>query len=438
MRIVNFAALFSVLLCLSVSAQPFSSAASPWADDMDAFVLALGADHPNPYHTTPKAEFNAAVEAYKAAAFERSYAENVVAFARVVALVGDAHTVMPLLSIPFPGAPPGPDFRLLPIRMKMFADGVFVVGAHTDHAALVGGRVTHIGGVPMEDVWREALTLSPKSSPRFAMELTPNWLSAIDVLNALGFAASKRSVAIRVEKEGASLSANLAPLNAPAQLDWVRSFDDGPMGTQPWVRGREAGEPPLWLRNLRDNVWFSDLPDAQGIYLHFNEIRDLPNQSFDELMGQMFAQLDSQISPHLIIDLRMCMGGNGMLNAALVERIAARASLNQKGRVFVLTSQRTLSAAVMLVSALEQKTNAIFVGAPTGDRPNHYGETNIFMLPNAKMPVIHSSEFYQTSGADDERPWRTPDIAAPFHYADYATGRDPGLKAILNHIKDDK
>ena len=95
------------------------------------------------------------------------------------------------------------------------------------------------------------------------------------------------------------------------------------------------------------------------------------------------------------------------------------------------------SAAVMLVSALEQRTAARFIGQATADRPNHYGETNIFVTPNSALPIIYASEYYQTSTPDDQRRYRTPDIAVSYTFADYEAGTDAVLETALHLINGD-
>jgi hypothetical protein len=135
--------------------------------------------------------------------------------------------------------------------------------------------------------------------------------------------------------------------------------------------------------------------------------------------------------PALVIDLRQCLGGDGNLNSGLVDAIVNSPSLLQGGRIAVLTSRKSHSAAVMLVSALEQQTPAVFYGQPTADRPNHYGETNIFVTPNTGLPIIYASEYYQTSAPDDTRPFRSPDVSLPYLFSDYRDGIDPVLAAAL-------
>jgi C-terminal processing protease CtpA/Prc len=135
-----------------------------------------------------------------------------------------------------------------------------------------------------------------------------------------------------------------------------------------------------------------------------------------------------------VIDLRRCLGGDGTLNAGLLAAVTSATELNQPGRIAVLTSRQTHSAAVMLVSDLEQQTTARFYGQPTADRPNHHGETNVFVTPNSQLPIIHASEYYQTSTPDDDRRNRTPDVAIPYRFSDYIAGRDPVLATALTDM----
>ena len=67
----------------------------------------------------------------------------------------------------------------------------------------------------------------------------------------------------------------------------------------------------------------------------------------------------------LVLDLRYNNGGDNTLNRAIVRRIIQSPSIDRHGRLYVLIGRKTFSAAVNLVSDLEQMTNAIFVGEPT-------------------------------------------------------------------------
>jgi len=405
---------------------------APWQEDLTAFLEVLHAEHDNPYFHTPRAEFELAISDYRAALPGLSRAERITGFARLVAMVGDGHTWMPMYRLPFDGLPPGPGFSSLPIRFELFDDGLYVVGASHSHADLLGARVTRFGDVPAEGAIARVMELLPQDATNFARELVAEWMMQIELLTALGLATGDQ-VTLSLQRDGEVSTVDLAALHGGAMYNWISSIDGGPMGQQDWQTAAE--EQPFWMQAFDGHSRIAELEDAT--YLQITEIRDGADQTFAEMARAAVTQAEARDEPALIIDLRRCLGGDGTLNEGLVDALAESDALNRKGRLMVLTSRTTHSAAVMLVSALEQRTAARFVGQATADRPNHYGETNIFVTPNSALPIIYASEYYQTSTPDDQRRFRAPDIAVSYTFADYAAGTDGVLEAALNHINGD-
>ena len=401
---------------------------APWQADMTAFLEVLHTEHDNPYFHTPREDFEAAVAAYRAELPEMSRAERITGFARIVALVGDGHTWMPMYRLPFDGFPPGPGFSSLPVRFELFDDGLHVVGAGETQNALLGARVTAFGDVAAEEAIARVMELLPTDATNFAREFVAEWLMQIEVLQALGLANATVELGLA---DGRTVS--LEALPAEAMYNWVFSMDGGPMGQEGWRTA--STDQPFWQEAFDGAYRIEELDGAT--YLQITEIRDWDSQSFAGLAEAAVAQAEARSNPALIIDLRRCLGGDGTLNDGFVTALAESEVLNRQGRVMVLTSRTTHSAAVMLVSALEQRTRAVFVGQGTADRPNHHGETNIFVTPNSLLPIIHASEYYQTSFPGDDRRFRAPDIAIPYTFADYATGSDAVLDAAINAINGD-
>ncbi len=91
----------------------------------------------------------------------------------------------------------------------------------------------------------------------------------------------------------------------------------------------------------------------------------------------------------------------------------------------------TFSAAQNTVTAIERETKAIFVGEPTGSRPNFIGETIPFELPYSKLRANAADLYWQTSWPDDYRTWTAPDLYAPPTFEAYRRNQDPALEAIL-------
>ncbi len=416
-------------LALALSLSPPAGAqdeVAAWNADLDAFLSTLLEAHDNPYFHTPQAEFEAAVAAYRSSLATMSYAERVTGLARISALVGDGHTWMPLHAIPFHNPPMGPGFRSLPVRFEVFEEGVFIVGAVREHGALVGARVTAFGATPAADARALILSLLPQDAVNFASELAPEWLMQAEVLQALGVVEDADSVTLSLDLDGRSEQVTLTPLAADQLYNWISDMDTGP-GDLDWTR-LEAPM-PFWLEPFDGPSRTVELDGA--VYLQINEIRDGEALSYADAGAAAVALAEALPAPALVLDLRRCLGGDGTLNAGLMQAIAGSEALNGRGRIAVLTSRQTHSAAVMLVSDLEQETDARFYGQATADRPNHYGETNFFVTPNSHLPIIHASEYYQTSHAGDDRLYRTPDVPIPYRFSDYAAGADPVLARAL-------
>ncbi|MDH3548312.1 MAG: hypothetical protein OEQ16_03085 [Gammaproteobacteria bacterium] len=405
---------------------------APWQEDLSAFLEVLYAEHDNPYFHTPRAEFERAIANYRAALPGLSRAERITGFARLVAMVGDGHTWMPMHRLPFDGLPPGPVFSSLPIRFELFDDGLYVVGASHSHADLLGARVTEFGDVPVDDAVARVMELLPQDATNFAREFVAEWLMQVELLMALDLVAGDQ-VKLSLLRDGESLTADLAALDVGVMYDWIFSTDGGPIGQHEWQTATE--QQPFWMQAFDGHLRIEELQGAT--YLQFTEIRDGDDQTFANMAQAAVTQAEARDKPALIIDLRRCLGGDGTLNDGLVNALANSDTLNRDGRLIVLTSRMSHSAAVMLVSALEQRTAARFIGQATADRPNHYGETNIFVTPNSALPIIYASEYYQTSTPDDRRRFRAPDVAVSYTFADYAAGTDAVLDTALNQIDGD-
>ena len=334
--------------------------------------------------------------------------------------------------LPFDGLPPGPGFSSLPIRFELFDDGLYVVGASHSHADLLGARVTGFGDVPAERAVARVMELLPQDATNFAREFVAEWLMQVELLVALDLAAGDQ-VTLSLQRGGESRTADLTPLAGGAMYDWIYSMDGGPVGQQAWQVAAE--QQPFWLQTFDGHSRIADLEGAT--YLQITAIRDGVDQTFANMAQAAVTQAEARDEPALIIDLRRCLGGDGTLNEGLVNALAESDTLNRDGRLMVLTSRSTHSAAVMLVSALEQRTAARFIGQATADRPNHYGETNIFVTPNSALPIIYASEYYQTSTPDDQRRFRAPDIAISYTFADYVAGTDAVLETALIQINGD-
>jgi hypothetical protein len=80
---------------------------------------------------------------------------------------------------------------------------------------------------------------------------------------------------------------------------------------------------------------------------------------------------------------------------------------------------------------MENSTQVLFAGEPTGASPNLVCETETFRLPRTGLAVLISTRRWQDSAPGDHRIWTMPDIPATVSFDDYVNGRDPVIAAVL-------
>ena len=126
---------------------------------------------------------------------------------------------------------------------------------------------------------------------------------------------------------------------------------------------------------------------------------------------------------------RLNNGGNGYLWQPLIRGISQRPEIDRYGRLFVLVSRDTFSAAWLLVADLERFTDAIIVGEPTPHRPNSFGDPEWIELPRSAIRIRCSTLFWQTGDPRDERQAIVPELLVIESWADFYNRRDPLLEA---------
>lgn len=138
----------------------------------------------------------------------------------------------------------------------------------------------------------------------------------------------------------------------------------------------------------------------------------------------------------LLLDVRLNGGGNNYKNKPVVTGIIRTEKINQPGKLFVITGRRTFSACQNLVNELSNYTEAIFVGEPTGENINFYGDNREVVLPNSNIPVRLSYAWWQDKPQWENGPWTAPHIAVEVSSEDYRTNYDPVLQAALDFSAD--
>jgi hypothetical protein len=133
----------------------------------------------------------------------------------------------------------------------------------------------------------------------------------------------------------------------------------------------------------------------------------------------------------LVLDVRYNGGGNNFFNRSVIHGLIRSDKMNVRGRIYVLIGRTTFSAAGNLVTKLANETEAVFVGEPSGSRPNHWGDARRVTLPESGLDVSISSLYWQDGGPFNEEAWLAPSVAVDALSGDWAAGRDPVLEMTL-------
>jgi len=169
------------------------------------------------------------------------------------------------------------------------------------------------------------------------------------------------------------------------------------------------------------------------MYVQLNQIGNKDDETMEAFSKRWLGVVESSDVDRLVLDLRLNRGGNGEFNRAVLRSIIKANKIDQKGKLFVLVGRSTWSAAQFLVNNLEDYTEAIFVGEPTGGKRNSYGDSRRIPLPNSGITVRVSTLWWQTDERD-RRQWKAPELAADLRFEDYRNNVDPALNLALTYV----
>ncbi len=384
--------------------------AGQWREDLDVLVDAVQHEHRDLHHAISSDRFRLAVRSVRGHLPSLPGHAVVVEFARLLAMIGDGHTVLRLTDVP--------DFARFPIQLYRFADGLFVRAATPEHMVAAGARVMAIGDVPILEAWDLVRPLISRDNEMGVWSQAPDLLAIPEVLHALGLIpTTDRAIWTVACQNGERLALDL-PTSHCRDQDLIDA------------RFRSGIADPLWLRRPDEN-WFEYLPETRTLYMAYNTVRDHVDEPLAAFFGRAFDVVASEGVERFILDIRRNHGGDMALNWPLVDGLIRSDLVNRWGHLFVIIGRGTFSAAMNLAIDLEQRTRTLFVGEPTGARPNHYGENTDIVLPHSGLRATASALFWQTSLPNDDREWIAPDLMARLLSTDYLQQRDPAYDAIL-------
>jgi hypothetical protein len=352
--------------------------------------------------------------------------------ARIAALADNGHSAL---------LPPqwASRYRRSPVRLGLFADGLFVVAAPRDRARLIGRRVLAINGRD----WREIRTAYARYQgglPAFRDQFVTLFMELPTLLAAAGFGGDPDRVAYTLAGRGGPperiiVPAVLSPYEGEAAFSGRSVLLDA-------AAMLPAERVPLYLR-APDRIYRLAFPEQlDGAFIQLKAVRGLGIAQYFE---NTLDELRRRRPRNIVVDLRFNIGGDLNIARDFMQALPRIA----QDRVYAITSGRTFSAAISSLGYLKQAAGdrLTIVGEPIGDRLEFWAEGDLLTLPGLGAMLLYATERhnYRTGcpepdchAAIREHPIRVrslqPDLATPLTWADFQAGRDPAMIAIVQDI----
>lgn len=323
----------------------------------------------------------------------------------IVASIGDPHT-----DVEWPSPSP---FSYLPLNFYWFDDGIYITGAAPQYQDLLGGLVTSIDQASIQQAVGLLTPLVAHDNDSWLKYYLPaTKLNNTDFLFGTGIALATDYVPVQVQ----NASGNTVTENVQA------------VSRVPGLLPVFQGTPPLYQQNPGRYYWSTVIDNGATVYFQYNSCTEDPANPSAAFLAQLNQTLAQPGVERLIVDMRNNTGGSATILDPWIEVIRA-GRFNQKGHLYVIVGKATFSAAMEASDHFRDETAAIFVGEPTGGKPQFLLRRGDFGLPYFGLRASFSNG---VEAANDPGPTLVPDIQTPVTFQNYMKGVDPAMDAILS------
>lgn len=351
--------------------------------------------------------------------------EIVVGFARIISLFKYGHTD---ISFNRPNA----TFRKIPLQIYLFSDGAYITGTHKKYKKALGAKIIGIEGIEIKEIFKKIEPVVPIENSSYFKAYGISYALIPEVLHAQGITSQlKDTVTVKLEKDGKQFDLAISSstnTRFPVKYGEVIAGKD-------WLSARDSMHTPLYLEQLERRYILKYLENHNTLYVRYSQVLDDTSESIQRFFKRVFDSVENKKVDKLVLDVRLNSGGNNYNNKQVIKGIIEQRKINKKGKFFVILGRRTFSAAQNLVNELDNYTEAIFVGEPTAENINFFGDSKRLILPKSKLRTYLSFAWWQDKPQWENRDAMAPDIPVSISFEEYHKNQDPVLEKILNYKK---
>ncbi|WP_050607353.1 S41 family peptidase [Clostridium niameyense] len=379
-----------------------------WTKDIEYLEKQLPKKHKNLFFSLSEEKFHKEIESLKNQVPKLNDDEVKVQIYKIVASVNDAHT-----------SAYSETEKTFPINLYWFKEGIYAINTLPEYKEILNCKLIKINGKNIDDVEKETSKIISHENKAQLKNRIPKILTNPSMLHGLKIIDSTEKATFTFQDEQ----------NKIFDVD-IKSVKANENLVKKLKSNNRDKDMPLYMQNQDKNYWFKYLKTEKIMYFKYNSCMEMKDKPFKDFSKELLNSIDKNNPEKLVIDLRDNGGGRSSILDSFIKQIKKR-NINNKNKLFVILGRRTFSSAILNAITLKNQTEAIFVGEPTGGKPNHYGEVREFKLPNTKMIISYSKKYFETFKEDT--PSFMPDkIIEPSIY-EFKDNKDIILESIYNY-----
>ncbi|NMN37037.1 S41 family peptidase [Pedobacter sp. SG918] len=398
----NISCFLFIIFSLCTTYTSAQTSKNIFSDDLKFYKDSLPVKHKNLFAKLSKPEFNAMITHLEAQTAGISAEKFYVEIMKIQAAIGDEHsTIIP------------PYTTKYPVKFERFDDGLVVTSTDEANKQLLLSKVIRIGDKTLSEAEKAVSPVIISGNIPYFNVAEASYLASPGLLYALNLSPSPNELKLELlSPTGETLKVKLNAIPKTKQVDMVYAPVYG----------------SLLANTHKENYWY--LIEKGSLYFNYNKCEDDPKKPFEAFNDNLFKEIEKQKPNRIIIDLRMNGGGNSAVLEPFIEKIKNHV-LNKKGKIFVLIGRATFSSAIMNAIKLKKETKAILVGETTAGTINHYGEVRAFNLPNTKLQVNYSTQYWENWKGHDGP--LVPDVKIEKNLSDLLKGNDKTLNYVMGN-----
>lgn len=396
-----------------------------------------------------RAEADSLLAEYRQRASTFTDADFYMAVRRLVGLAENGHSNVS-------GGPVYGQFGLLPLRTYWFSDGLYVVRARREHAALIGARITGIDGTSLEELEPRLMEYHGGNRAAFRRFAAMSLLLSPRLLHAIGLAASPDELTLQVVgRDAEAFAATVASEPGPVSAGWVPAW--GVLLPRPlpgegadWVTARDPEATPPLVLSESTQIFRSHRLENDVAYIQLRANIGRQGNTLKDFIKKVERELENDPPRAIVLDNRHNGGGDLTRSAKFASGLPELVS--DGGKVYVLTDHGTFSAGIYtsFFPKAAHPDRTIVVGEHVGDFASFWAEApGPITLPDSGIRIGYAKQFHNLADGCHDRAIChlagrdrlniavgsvSPDITVATNFAHFEAGQDPVLQRVLDEI----